>query len=54
MRDSPAVSTRARLLLDRLKPIIMRVMTFWNHAVLSLRIGDRMLQVDASGSYRIN
>ena len=54
MRDSVAISTRAREWVARLKPIAIRVMTFWDHAVRSINVMGRTLSVDASGSYRLD
>ncbi|MDQ6931506.1 MAG: hypothetical protein M3126_12660, partial [Candidatus Eremiobacteraeota bacterium] len=33
MRDTIAVSVRARELLARIKPLAVRVLTFWDHTV---------------------
>ena len=54
MRDAVAISARARQLLAKLKPMTVRVLTFWDHAVRSIAIGGRTVCVDASGSYRID
>lgn len=54
MRDAFAVSARARALLASLRPLIIRVLTFWDHHVRSITIGGRNLGVDASGSYRLD
>ena len=53
VRDALAVSQRARSLLARIKPVIVRVLTFWDHHVRSATIGGRRLTVDFSGSYRV-
>ena len=52
-RDAIAVSQRARDLIARLKPAIVRVLTFWDHRVRNAIVGGRRLDIDASGSYRI-
>jgi len=54
MRDSIAISARAREWLYKLKPVALRVLTFWDHAVRSVAIMGRTLSVDASGSYRMD
>lgn len=53
VKDALLVSQRARQLLERVKPIAIRVMAFWDHAVRGIAIGNRRVTVDASGSYRI-
>lgn len=53
VRDAVAVSQRARALILRLRPIIVRVLTFWDHSVRSVLVGGRRLDIDASGSYRL-
>ena len=54
MRDSLAVSARARALIASLRPIILKVLNFWDHHVRSITIGGRNVAVDSSGSYRLN
>lgn len=54
MRDAVALSMRARELLAKLKPVAIRVLTFWDHTVRSLHIAGRRLSVDGSGSYRMD
>jgi hypothetical protein len=51
-RDVVAVSARVRALLQTLRPIVIGVLTFWDHALRSVRIGGRRLEIDPSGSYR--
>jgi len=53
VKDALAISQRARVLLTRLKPLAVRVLTFWDHHVRGLRVGNRSLSVDGSGSYRL-
>jgi hypothetical protein len=53
-KDTLSISQRARALLSRLRPIAIRVMTFWDHRVRSVFVGGRKLSVDASGSYRLD
>lgn len=52
VRDAVALSLRARALLATLKPVALRVLTFWDHVVRSIVIGNRRVTVDACGSYR--
>jgi hypothetical protein len=53
MRDTLSISQRARALLARIKPVVVKVATYWEHRVRSVVIGDRRISVDASGSYRL-
>jgi hypothetical protein len=52
-KDTLSLSQRARALLGRLRPIAIKVITFWDHRVRSILVGGRALSVDASGSYRL-
>ncbi len=52
-RDALSVSSRVRALLVTLHPLALRVLTFWDHAVRAVRIGNRALEVDPSGCYRL-
>jgi hypothetical protein len=54
MRDTLSISQRARAMLARIRPIVVKVATCWEHRVRSIVIGDRRLSVDASGSYRLD
>jgi len=54
MRDTLSVSQRARALLAKVKPVVVRVIAYWEHRVRSITIGGRTLCVDASGSYRLD
>ena len=53
VRDTLSISSRARAVLERLRPIAVRVLSFWDHALRSVSIGGRSLSVDLSGSYRL-
>jgi hypothetical protein len=53
VKDALAVSQRARHFIARLKPVVVRVLTFWDHRVRSIGIGGRELSIDMSGSYRL-
>ena len=53
VRDTVSISSRARAVLERLRPIAVRVLSFWDHALRTVTIGGRSLSVDLSGSYRL-
>ncbi len=53
-RDVLAVSARVRALLATLRPVVVRALTFWDHAVRGVNVGGAgRLEVDPSGSYRL-
>jgi len=52
-RDIISISHRARALIAALRPITVRVLTFWDHHVREIAFGSRSLSVDPSGSYRL-
>src|SRR5690348_13703126 len=54
VKDALAVSQRARQFITKLKPVVVRVLTFWDHHVRSIDVGGRQLNVDVSGSYHID
>ena len=54
MQDTLSISQRARALIGKLKPVIVRVVTFWDHRVRSIAVGKERLCVDVSGSYRLD
>jgi hypothetical protein len=54
VKDALAVSQRARQLIARLPPVLVRVLTFWDHHVRGIVVGGRELSVDISGSYRLD
>lgn len=53
VKDALAVSQRARQIIVRLRPVIVRVLGFWDHQVRSIAVGGRELSIDMSGSYRM-
>ena len=53
-KDTLSLSARARALLARLRPVVISVMSFWDHRVRQIFVGGRTLSVDASGSYRLD
>jgi hypothetical protein len=54
VRDALAVSQRARELIARLRPVAVRVLSFWDHRMRAVVIGECCVRVDASGCYRID
>ncbi len=54
MKDTLSISQRARALIAKLKPVVVRVITAWDHHVRSISVAGRTLRVDASGSYRFD
>lgn len=53
VKDTLSVSNRARELLARLRPVVVKILTFWDHRVRSVLVGNSRVSVDPSGSYRI-
>jgi hypothetical protein len=54
VKDSLAVSQRARELIARLRPIAVRILTFWDHRIRHAVVGGLTVHVDPSGCYRID
>lgn len=53
-RDVVAISARARAVLSTLRPVVVRIVTFWDHVVRGVGVsGNRTLEVDPSGCYRL-
>jgi hypothetical protein len=52
VRDAIALSQRARDIVARLKPAVVRILTFWDHRLRCIVVGDRRVRIDASGCYR--
>jgi hypothetical protein len=53
-RDAVTVSQRAREIIARLRPVAMKILTFWDHRIRSAFIGGSRVSVDPSGSYRVD
>jgi hypothetical protein len=53
VKDALSVSQRAKDLVTRLKPVVVRILTFWDHRVRSACIGGARVSIDPSGSYRV-
>ena len=51
--DTLSISSRTRALLTALRPAVVAVVTFWDHAVRTLALGSGTLSVDLSGCYRL-
>jgi hypothetical protein len=51
--DAISIGARARAFVATLRPLVVRIVTFWDHRVRTCTIGVRRLTVDASGSYRL-
>lgn len=51
-RDAVTVSQRAREIIARLRPVVVKILTFWDHRVRSAFIGGSRVSIDPSGSYR--
>ena len=54
VKDALSVSSRARALVARLKPVVINILTFWDHRVRSALVGDSRVSIDPSGSYRVD
>ena len=52
-RDVLSVSARARQTLARLRPVVVQVLTFWDHVRRGVAVAGRTLEIDPSGSYRL-
>lgn len=53
VKDAVAVSRAAREIIARLRPVAIRVLTFWDHRLRAIAVAGSRLEVDASGSYRL-
>ncbi len=51
--DSLSLSSRARALLAKITPVVVRVLTFWDHRVRAVAIGSARITIDPAGSYRL-
>lgn len=52
VKDAVAVSQRAREIIARLRPAAVHVLSFWDHRIRAIVVGERRVAVDASGCYR--
>lgn len=53
VKDALLLSHRAKELIARIPPVVVRILTFWDHRVRSVAVEDRALEIDSSGSYRV-
>jgi hypothetical protein len=51
--DTFSISSRTRALLTTLRPVVVAVVSFWDHAVRTLSLGTGTLSIDLSGCYRL-
>jgi hypothetical protein len=54
VKDAVAVSQRARELIAKLRPVVVRVFAFWDHRIRSVMVAGRSVVVDPSGCYRVS
>lgn len=52
VRDTLSVSSRAKDLVARLKPVAVRILGFWDHRVRTAVVAGLRVAIDPSGSYR--
>ena len=52
VKDAVAVSQRARELIAKLRPATVGVLSYWDHRIRAIVVGDRRVQIDPSGCYR--
>ncbi|HVA27477.1 MAG TPA: hypothetical protein VNF68_04820 [Candidatus Baltobacteraceae bacterium] len=50
--DAVTVSSRAKELVRRLRPVVVRILGFWDHRVRSSVVAGLRVAIDSSGSYR--
>jgi hypothetical protein len=53
VKDAVAISARARELIAQMRPVVIRILTQWDHRLRTIAIGDRRVAVDTSGCYRV-
>jgi hypothetical protein len=54
MKDTLSISQRARAMLAKVRPVVVKVVACWQHHVRSILVAGRRISVDASGSYRLD
>lgn len=52
-RDVVSISSRARALIAHVVPIVVRVLSYWDHRIREITLGPRTLSVDPAGCYRL-
>jgi len=53
-RDVVSLSLRAREMFGRLRPVVVRIYTAWEHRVRSILVAGRRLSIDLAGCYRLD
>jgi hypothetical protein len=52
-RDVVSISSRARHIIATLRPLVIKVLNFWDHRFGDIALGGRTFGIDASGCYRL-
>lgn len=52
-RDVLSISARVRAVIAAMRPVIVKVLTFWDHRFGAITLGARSFSVDPSGCYRL-
>ena len=52
-RDVLSISARARAAIANLAPLVVRVLSYWDHRIREIALGRRRLAIDPAGSYRL-
>ena len=52
-RDVVSISSRARVLIARAMPVVVRTLSYWDHRIREIAFGARTLSVDPAGCYRL-
>jgi hypothetical protein len=52
-RDVVSISGRARAIMAALRPLVVKVLNFWDHRLGDIALGTRTFGIDASGCYRL-
>lgn len=52
-RDAVTLSQRAREMIARLRPVVVKALTFWDHQARNAWVGGSRVCIDPSGSYRV-
>lgn len=52
-RDIVSISARARAIVARAVPIVVRTLSYWDHRIREVAFGPRTLSVDPAGCYRL-
>jgi capsular polysaccharide biosynthesis protein len=52
VRDAVALSQRAKEIVNRLRPAVVRVLCFWDHRLHAIVVHGQRIEIDSAGSYR--